>query len=164
MRITRRPVVVGLAAVAVIASSLSLSGCSIIAHAATGGSSGGGGISVPGLSAGTGHLPKDWPSDVPTIKGDVVSGAALGNGKDEVWNGTIKVADGQQAADDIKTQLTGAGFTAQDDGTVSTDTGSLATYTSDKWNVAVVITQDSSDKTWVANYTVTSVDNSSSGN
>jgi hypothetical protein len=157
MRITRRPLVVGLAAVAVIASSLSLSGCSLITHAATGGSSGGG-ISVPGLSAGTGHLPKDWPSDVPVVKGDVVSGAALGSGKDEVWNGTIKVADGQQAADDIKSQLTGAGFTAQDDGTYTTDTGSLATYTTDKWNVAIVITQDDSDKTWVANYTVMSAD------
>jgi hypothetical protein len=159
MRITRRPLVVGLAAVAVIASSLSLSGCSIIANAATGGKAGGG-VSIPGLSAGTGHLPKDWPSDVPVIKGDVISGAALGSGKDEVWNGTIKVSDGQQAADDIKSQLTGAGFTSQDDSSISSDTGSLATYTSSKWNVAIVITQDDNDKTWVANYTVTGVDNS----
>lgn len=155
MRLIRRPLVVGLAAVAVVASSLSLSGCSLIPHPGSSGA----GISVPGLSAGTGHLPKDWPSDVPTIAGDVATGAALGTGAKEVWNATIKVADGQKAAADIESQLTGAGFTAQDGGTVTTDSGSLATYTSDKWKVAVVITQNSSDKSWVANYTVMSAEN-----
>lgn len=160
MRLTRRPLVV-VAAAAVVASSLSLSGCSLIPHPGSGAS--GGGISIPGLSAGTGHLPKDWPSAVPTISGDVVTGAALGTGKDEVWNATIKAADGTKAAADIAAQLTGAGFTADGDGTVTTDQGSVASYSSDTWKVAVVITQDSSDKSWLANYTVSAVD-SSSGN
>ena len=117
---------------------------------------------MPGLSAGTGHLPKDWPSGVPVAKGDVVSGAALGTGKDETWNATIKV-DGPQAADAIATQLTGAGFTANGDASATTDQGSVAAFTSSTWDVAVVVTKAGKEG-WVANYTIHAADGGSGGN
>jgi hypothetical protein len=143
----RRPLVVGLAAAVAIATPLLLSGCSLIPHGD------GGGISLPGVSVGSGKLPKDFPSEVPVAKGEVVAGASLGGdaAKGKVWNVTIKV-DGQSAADDIKTQLTGAGFEGGDLGTSDGSTG--ATYHKDHYTVLVLVTKDDKNG-WVANYTVT---------
>ncbi|MGN6325173.1 hypothetical protein [Pseudolysinimonas sp.] len=145
----RRTAVVALVASLTFAAPL-LAGCSLIPH--PGGSHG---VSVPGMSVGTGALPKSWPSDVPVITGEIVTGAALGTGRDQVFNATVKVS-GQEAADQITTQLTGAGFTAKTDATASTDSGTFLTFTSEKWNVAVVITKTDDKTGWVANYTVTS--------
>ena len=142
----RRTALIALAASLVVATPL-LTGCGLIPHP------GGGGISLPGVSVGTGHLPKDWPSDVPVAKGDVISGASLGGSdKGHVWNATIKVS-GADAGDGIKAQLTGAGFTAGELGG-TTDTGSTATYTKDHYTVLVLVTKDDKQG-WVANYTVT---------
>jgi hypothetical protein len=147
MHTSRRITVVTLAASLAIAAPL-LTGCSLIPH--PGGS--GGGISLPGVSVGSGHLPKDWPSDVPVAKGDVISGASLGDAaKGKIWNATIKVA-GASAGDDISAQLTGAGFTNQGGG--SSDDGFTGAFQKDKYNVAVIVTKDDKDG-WVANYTVT---------
>jgi len=153
----RRTTAVALAATIALAAPL-LAGCSLIPH--PGGGSQGGGINIPGVgSVGTGHLPKDWPSDVPVAKGDVVSGASLGAaGKDKAWNATIKVS-GASAGDDISKQLTDAGFTAGDLGG-STDSGSTQTFTNDKYTILVLVAKDSSDG-WVANYTVTPKSDSS---
>lgn len=145
MRIARRTTVVALLAGLALSAPL-LAGCSLIPHPA-----GSGGISLPGVSVGTGHLPKDWPADVPVIKGDVVAGASLGGAKGKLWNATIKVG-GADAADQITSQLTGAGFTRT--GGASTDSGSTATYTKDKLVVLVVVTKDDKNG-WVANYSVT---------
>lgn len=148
-------------AVAILAATLALSaplltGCSLIPHPG-----GGGGISLPGVSVGTGHLPKDWPSEVPVIKGDVISGASLGGdpAKGKVWNATIKVA-GIDAAEKIRSQLMGVGFESQEVGT--TDQGSTAAYKKGDYVVAVVIVKDDKNG-WAANYTVT-YDTGSSSN
>ena len=153
----RRTAVVALVAALALAAPL-LSGCSLIPKPG-----GGHGISVPGVSVGTGKLPKSWPSQVPVAKGEVVSGAALGTGKDQIFNATIKV-DGQQAGDEIAQQLTDAGFTAKDGGSVSTDSGAVLAFTSEKWDVAVVIAKGDDKTGWVANYTVKAPDAGGSGN
>jgi hypothetical protein len=147
-RPVRRPLTIGIATALALATPLLLSGCSLIPHPG-----GGGGISVPGVSVGTGKLPKDWPTDVPVATGDVITGASLGGdaAKGKVWNATIKVS-GATAADDIRMQLTDAGFAGTDIG--STDKGSTASYTKDKYVVLVVVTKDDKNG-WVANYTVT---------
>jgi hypothetical protein len=149
----RRTAVVALVAALALSAPL-LTGCSLIPHPG-----GGHGVSLPGVSVGTGKLPKSWPSDVPVAKGEVVSGA----GKDQVFNATIKV-DGQQAGDEIADQLTKAGFTSKDDASATTDSGSVLSFTSDRWNVAVVVTKGDDKTGWVANYTVMSPDADSSGN
>jgi hypothetical protein len=153
----RRTAVIALVAALALSAPL-LSGCSLIPHPG-----GGHGVSLPGVSVGTGALPKSWPSDVPVAKGDVVSGAAIGTGKDQVFNATIKV-DGAQAGDEISKQLTDAGFTSKGDASATTDTGSVLAFTSDKWNVAVVVTKGDDKTGWVANYTVMSPEADSSGN
>jgi len=147
----RRTAVVALVASLALAAPL-LSGCSLIPHPG-----GGQGVSVPGLSVGKGALPKSWPAEVPVTKGEIVSGAALGEGKDRIFNATIKIA-GQETADEISTQLTGAGFTAKTDASATTDSGTFLTFTSETWNVAVVVTKTDDKTGWVANYTVTSPD------
>jgi hypothetical protein len=143
----RRFTAIALAASLVVATPL-LAGCGLIPHPG-----GGGGISLPGVSVGTGHLPKDWPSGVPVAKGDVVAGASLGGSdKGHVWNATIKVG-GADAGDGIATQLTGAGFTSGGVGG-STEQGSTATYAKDHYTVLVLVTKDNKQG-WIANYTVT---------
>jgi hypothetical protein len=146
MRITRRTPAVALVAGLALSAPL-LAGCSLVPHPGPGG-----GISVPGVSVGTGHLPKDWPSEVPVVKGDVVAGASLGSAsKGKLWNATIKVG-GSDVSDQITSQLTGAGFESSD--IASTDAGSTATYRKDKLVVLVVVAKDDKDG-WVANYSVT---------
>ena len=153
----RRTGVVALVAALALSAPL-LAGCSLIPHPG-----GGHGISVPGVSVGTGKLPKAWPSDVPVAKGEVVSGAALGTGKDQVFNATIKV-DGQQAGDEITKQLTDAGFAAKSDASATTDSGSVLAFASDRWDVAVVVTKGDQKTGWIANYSVKSSDAGGSGN
>jgi hypothetical protein len=146
MPITRRTTAVALIAGLALSAPL-LAGCSLIPHPGSGG-----GISLPGVSVGTGHLPKDWPSEVPVIKGEVVAGASLGDAsKGKIWNATIKVG-GSDVTGQIKDQLTGAGFEGSD--IASTVDGSTATYHKDELVVLVVVTKDDKNG-WVANYSVT---------
>ncbi len=149
----RRTAAVALVAGLALVAPL-LAGCSLIPHPG-----GGQGISLPGVSVGTGKLPKDWPSEVPVATGDIVAGASLGGDKGHIWNATVKVS-GAGAADDIDGQLKGAGFQSQN--LVKGDSGSTAAYQKDAFVVAVVVTKDSKDG-WVANYTVTN-DPDASGN
>lgn len=139
-----------------LAVPLLLSGCSLI-HLP---GSGGGGVSIPGVgSVGSGKLPSDFPSDVPVIKGDIVSGLSVGSGKDKVWNVTVKVS-GVNAFDDIKKAFGDAGFT---DGGLSGTTSDSATGTFTKGDFsALVVVSKADEKTgWVANYTVSSTTKSS---
>ena len=143
----RRPLVLGLAASVAMAAALLLSGCSLIPH-------GGGGISLPGgISVGSGKLPRDFPSEVPVAKGEVVAGASVGDAaKGKVWNVTIKVG-GADAAQQIDAQMTGAGF--ESTGLGETGDGSGATYTKGAYGVVIVVAKDKDKGDWVANYTVT---------
>jgi hypothetical protein len=152
----RRLPVIAVAGSLAIAMPLLLSGCSLIPHLPGSGSgSGGGGISIPGLgSAGTGKLPSSFPSDVPVVKGDIISGVSVGSGTDAVWNVTVKVAS-VDAFDGIQTQLTGAGFTAADDATAKTDKGATGAFSNDSWDVVVAVAKGDDKTGWVANYTVT---------
>lgn len=140
----------GLILTAALASSLlltpALAGCSVVeglVENVTGGEVDLGGQSVP----------KDFPSEVPLAKGDIVYGLSAGKEGDKIWNVTVKVNKG--AFDDISAQLTAAGFTRAE-GTEAVADGTGGAFTSDKYGVLVVVTDDGSNGT-VANYTVTSV-------
>jgi hypothetical protein len=101
-------------------------------------------------------IPKGFPTaDVPLISGEVIYGAGIKGSDGQVWNVTIKVADGA-SFDQIKSQLEGAGFTAADGVGGSTADGGVGTFSSDKYSIAVVVSKDGSNG-FVANYTVSTV-------
>lgn len=161
MTITRRRrlPLIAVAGSLAIAAPLLLSGCSLLHLPGSSGT----GISIPGVgSAGTGKLPSDFPtSDVPVIKGDIVSGLSLGTGNDKAWNVAVKVS-GIDAFDEISSELTGAGFTQEEIGG-KTDDSATGVFTKGDYNVAVLLGK-SDDKTgFVANYTVTKSTDSSNG-
>lgn len=149
----RRFPVIALAASLALATPLLLSGCSLI-HL-PGSHSTSGGISIPGLgSVGSGKLPSDFPSDIPVIKGDVITGASLGSGSKKVWNVTVKISTVDDF-DTIVTELTGAGFTQSDGGTVKSADSATGLFTKGDFNVAVVVAKGDEKNPFVANYTVT---------
>jgi len=147
----RRLPLIALAGSLALAAPLMLSGCSLL-HLP---GSNGGGISIPGVgSAGTGKLPSDFPtSDVPVIKGDIVSGLSLGTGKDKAWNVMVKVS-GVDAFDEIVTELTGAGFTQEEVGGKTAD-GATGVFTKGDYHVAILLSTGDKKNGPVANYTVT---------
>jgi hypothetical protein len=150
--ITRRraPVLV-LAATLAMTAPLLLSGCSLI-HLP--GQSSGGGISIPGVgSVGSGKLPKDFPSEVPVAKGEVISGISAGSGDTEGWNVSIKVS-GVAAFSDIESALKGAGFTEADGSPITSDQAATASFTGDKYDVVVAVVKADDKTGFVANYTV----------
>ena len=155
----RRLPLIALAGSLALAAPLMLSGCSLL-HLP---GSNGGGVSIPGVgSVGSGKLPSDFPtSDVPVIKGDVVSGLSLGGDKDKVWNVTIKVS-GIDAFDEIATELKGAGFTEEEIGG-KTDDGATGVFTKGDYNVAILLSKADDKTGFVANYTVTKSSDSSNG-
>jgi hypothetical protein len=150
----RRLPLIAVAGSLAIAMPLLLSGCSLIPHLPGSGSSGGG-ISIPGLgSAGTGKLPSSFPSGIPVVKGDIISGVSIGSGDDAVWNVTVKVAS-VDAFDGIQTQLTGAGFTVADGASAKTDDGASGAFSNATYDVVVAVAKGDDKTGWVANYTVT---------
>ncbi len=145
---------VALTASLLVASPLLLSGCSLL-HLP---GSAGGGIAIPGVgSFGSGKLPSDWPKAVPVASGEVLTGASIGNAnsKDgQGWNATIKVSDAG-AYGQIKSQLTGAGFTVGSEPDSGDAQGGTGTFVNGPYKVLVVVTKADDKTGWVANYTVT---------
>ncbi|GAA3748800.1 hypothetical protein GCM10022239_25210 [Leifsonia bigeumensis] len=98
-------------------------------------------------------VPADFPSEVPLATGEVVFGLSADKDGEKVWNVTIKVSAG--AFEGISDELTGAGFTLAE-GSKEVNNGSGGLFTSDKYSVLVVVSDDGSNGT-LANYTVTTV-------
>lgn len=138
------------AIVLALAITPALSGCfgnpiEQIVEGATGGD-----VSLPGQG-----IPDDFPQDVPLYDGEVTFGLGVGNGDGKAWNVTVRVP-GLDAADQIKSQLEGAGFAQNEAGVGgATEDGATLIYGNDKYTVLVVITKD--DTGFVANYTVSDV-------
>ena len=106
-------------------------------------------MSLPGNK-----VPDDFPKEVPLIDGEVVFGVGLGDGTGKGWNVTKKVS-GLDAADTIKSQLEGAGFTQNEAGIGgSTAVAAPLIYENGTYTVLVVVSKDS-DNGFIANYTVT---------
>ena len=99
-------------------------------------------------------MPDDFPSEVPLIDGEVVSGFGVGTAPEKAWNVTIKVDDGS-AFDEIAAQLEDAGFESSELGGTG-DKGGTGTFTKDPYGVFVVVAGGDTAEGWVANYTVTS--------
>ncbi len=155
----RRLPLIALAGSLALAAPLMLSGCSLLHLPGSTGT----GVSIPGVgSAGAGKLPSDFPtSDVPVIKGDIVSGLSLGTGNDKAWNVSVKVS-GVDAFDEIASELTGAGFTQQPIGG-KTDGGATGVFTKGDYKIAILLSKADDKTGYVANYTVTKSTDSSNG-
>jgi len=104
------------------------------------------------LDIGGTSMPKDFPSEVPVIQGEVIFGAGIGSDTEKVWNVTVKV-DNADAITEISNQLTGAGFESNMDTSSSGDAQS-AIFTKEPFGVLVVVTNDDKEG-FIANYTVT---------
>jgi hypothetical protein len=100
------------------------------------------------VDVGGGSLPSDFPSAVPVYKGTIVEAVALGKGSKEVWNVTVNLP-GESAYNDIKSELSGAGFKIEGTGTGTTD-GLIATNKT----YSVIVGATEVGKQWEANYTV----------
>jgi hypothetical protein len=155
MMIRRRSA--ALALIVALAVAPAVTGCSIqnIVKTATGGNVDLGGKSVP----------SDFPSEVPLIKGEVVSGIGIGNTKDgKGWNVAIKVT-GMDAYDTISQELSDAGFTGIDGSSLIPNDASSKGKTlivEDANYGVVVVVADTGDGTFTANYTVTTKSQDSS--
>ncbi|MCU1579140.1 MAG: hypothetical protein JWP19_1344 [Rhodoglobus sp.] len=126
-----------------------VAGCSVIKNVID--QQTGGDVNLGGKS-----VPTDFPTaDVPLTDGEVIYGAGIKGTDGQVWNVTIKVADGS-SFDSITSQLEAAGFTASEGIGGSTADGGTGTFQSDKYGVAVIVSKDGSNG-FVANYTVTTL-------
>lgn len=70
---------------------------------------------VEGMTGGdldieTGELPKDFPSDVPLVDGQIVSAVSMGLEEGKTWSVTLQVGDSAAAMDEARQQLVAAGF------------------------------------------------------
>ncbi|MCU1440214.1 MAG: hypothetical protein JWP85_1211 [Rhodoglobus sp.] len=146
----RKRLTVPLAILVALAVAPALSGCAgnpieSIIEGATGGD----------VDLGGAGLPEGYPTEeVPLIDGEIIFGAGIGAAEGHVWNVTVKVS-GADAIEQIKSQLEGAGFTANEAGIGGTTAdAATALFESDKYGVLVAVTKDG-DKGFVANYTVT---------
>ncbi|MGO4533965.1 hypothetical protein [Leifsonia sp. 2MCAF36] len=139
----RRLVALPLAAALLLGATPALAGCSFqtAVKNVTGGN-----VDIGGTS-----IPSDFPKAVPLADGQVVFAAALGAGKDKVWNVTVKVSGGD-AYTSIEKQLTTAGFSG-DFGARGDNGGGTGTFSDGTYGVLVVVT-DAGSNGWVANYSV----------
>ncbi len=150
----RTKIVVPVAIVSALLLTPTLTSCAGIVNGlvnkATGGQVDLGGKKIPD------NFPKD---EVPIIDGEIVYGAGVASETGKAWSILVKV-DGVGALDTITSELEGAGFTTQVGVGGSTDSGATAVFTSDKYDVAVVIADDGKNGA-VATYTVATNDSSS---
>jgi hypothetical protein len=145
MSTTSRKIAVPVAIVVAVSVLPMLTGCfgnpvQGVLNAATGGK----------LNLGGGSLPKDFPSSVPIYKGKIDTAVALGTGSKEVWNVTVEIP-GSSTYDQIKSDLTGAGFKVVGSGNAGTS-GEGLIASGKTYSVIVGVTGSGSK--WVANYTV----------
>jgi hypothetical protein len=146
MSMLRSRVTIPVAIVVALATAPLLGGCFVspiqsLVQKATGG----------GVSLGGSSIPSDFPSVVPVYKGKIDSAISLGSGKKKIWNISVEVPDAN-AMNDIKSELTGAGFKTDLQGNVGKEGASLI---SDNKTYGVLVALAKSDKGYIANYTVT---------
>ena len=141
---TRTRVTVPIAIALALFAGPVLSGCSVqnLVNQATGGK-----VSLPGKS-----IPKDFPADIPLVKGTVVLGMGVNDGdKGKGWNVTIDVT-GDNPYDGAVKQLQDAGYKSQGLVSPSTDQGGTAAFDNGTYTIVMVVAK--TDKGWTVNYTV----------
>ena len=106
------------------------------------------------VDLGGANLPRGFPAEVPLVDGEIVFGGGIKADGGQVWNVTMKVKD-PAVFDTITSQLTGAGFTANDGIGGTTDTGSVGTFQGKDYTVSVLVSTSGADTT--VNYTVAAV-------
>jgi hypothetical protein len=143
---TRTRITVPIAIALALLAGPVLTGCSVqnLVNQATGGK-----VSLPGKS-----IPKDFPSDIPLVKGTVVLGLGVNDGdKGKGWNVTIQVT-GDNPYDGAAKQLEDAGYKSQGIVAPATDQGGTAAFDNGTYTIVMVVAK--TDKNWTVNYTVAS--------
>ncbi len=141
---TRNRITVPIAIALALLAGPVLTGCSVqnLVDQATGGK-----VSLPGKS-----IPKDFPADIPLVKGKVVLGMGLNDGeKGKGWNVTIQVT-GDNPYDGAAKQLEDAGYKAQGTLAPATEQGGTGAFDNGTYTIVMVVAK--SDSLWTVNYTV----------
>lgn len=141
---TRTRVTVPIAIALALLAGPVLTGCSVqnLVNQATGGK-----VNLPGKS-----IPKDFPSDIPLVKGTVVLGMGVNDGdKGKGWNVTINVS-GDNPYEGAAKQLEDAGYKSQGLVAPATDQGGTAAFGNGTYTIVMVVAKN--DKDWTVNYTV----------
>jgi hypothetical protein len=90
-------------------------------------------------------LPDGFPTEVPTISGDIKVSGSLGVGADKVWTVSIAVADLAAGFEEATGKLLAAGFTSDFD--ASADGASTGIFTNATYTAMVTATNDGTNNT-----------------
>jgi hypothetical protein len=137
-----------LAILSALALAPALSGCQVVESIVEGAT--GGDVEIGGTS-----IPEGFPAEVPVTEGDILNGSSITKNGQTVYNVVVKVAD-TSVFETIKTELTDAGFVAQEGYDMVENSGTITgLFNGTGWSVLVAVTTQDGLGT-VANYTVTS--------
>jgi hypothetical protein len=144
----RTRVTATVAILSALAIAPALTGCSVIESVVEGAT--GGDVQIGGTS-----IPEGFPAEVPVYDGDIINGSSITKNGETVFNVVVKVPD-TSAFDEIKTDLTDAGFEPQEGYDMVENNGTITgLFNNGTWSVLVAVTTQDVVGT-VANYTVTS--------
>jgi len=107
------------------------------------------------VSLGGEEVPDGFPAAVPLATGDVLFGISAGDADARGFNVTI-LTGAESPLNAIEKQFEDAGFESQVQASGGDGVGSII-FTSDNWNVAVIVAE--TDDGYTANYTVTPASN-----
>ena len=131
-----------------LAIAPALAGCQVIESVVEGAT--GGDVQIGGTS-----IPEGFPAEVPVYDGDILNGSSITKNGATVFNVVVKVDD-TSVFETIKTDLTDAGFAAQEGYEMVENNGTITgLFNNGTWSVLVAVTTQDGLGT-VANYTVTS--------
>jgi len=103
---------------------------------------------LTGVDYAAGQMPSDFPGEVPLAEGEVLGGAAANVDGKSGWVVGVKT---DRSSEDIRAQLTAAGFTLPAEGNAGIE--GFVVAENDRYGVLVVVGE--SDGAQVATYTVT---------
>lgn len=98
-----------------------------------------------GVDVATGSLPDGWPASVPVVSGEVQQGGSVDLGNGSSFEASIKVSDVATATAEAKSQMAGAGFTA--DTEMDLDGSFMGSYSNAEYNVTITIGKTGNDST-----------------
>jgi hypothetical protein len=144
----RTRVTATVAILSALALAPALSGCQVVESVVEGAT--GGDVQIGGTS-----IPEGFPAEVPVYDGDILNGSSITKSGETVYNVVVKVDD-VSVFETIKTDLTDAGFAAQEGYEMVENNGTITgLFNNGTWSVLVAVTTQDGLGT-VANYTVTS--------
>lgn len=140
-----------------LAAPLTLSGCSLIGNAVSGGVENVVEGAVEGatgtdIESGT-DVPSDFPAEVPLLDGTISYAGALGSDGDKIWTVAVEVS-GLDAYDQISADMQAAGFAVDFEGTSSD--GATGSFSTDTLGALITVAEDGNGG-YIATYVVTTI-------